>query len=54
MDTLRLMVTFLALLALTSCKQEPAPYRGQPWVAPDGRVVQPPLEGWPDDTAHPD
>lgn len=50
MSALRLTVTIFAVLALAACKQEPAPYRGQPWVGPNGQVVQPPLEGWPDYT----
>jgi hypothetical protein len=37
-------------LVLAACTRIPNPYPGQPWVGPDGRVVQPPLEGWPDYT----
>jgi hypothetical protein len=51
MQTLqRLALTMVAGLALAACTRMPAPYQGQPWVGPDGKVVQPPLEGWPDFT----
>jgi hypothetical protein len=44
---LRLMLMVLAMV-LTACTQLPIPIPSQPWVGPDGRVVQPPPEGWPD------
>lgn len=50
MDTLRLTVTLLVVLPLAACKQVPSPYRGRPWIGPNGQVVQPPPEGWPDYT----
>jgi hypothetical protein len=51
MQTLqRLTLTMLAALAVAACAQMPSPNPGQPWVGADGRVVQPPLEGWPDFT----
>jgi hypothetical protein len=37
-------------LVLAAYTRIPNPYPSQPWVGPDGRVVQPPLEGWPDYT----
>jgi hypothetical protein len=46
-EELRLMLMVLALV-LAACTRIPNPYPGQPWVGPDGRVVQPPPEGWPD------
>ena len=46
----RLVFSILAALALSACTQTPSPYPGQPWVGADGRVVQPPPEGWPDYT----
>lgn len=51
MNTLqRLTLTMAAGLALAACTRMPAPYPGQPWVGPNGQVVQPPPEGWPDGT----
>jgi hypothetical protein len=46
----RLTLVMLAGLALAACTRMPNPYPGQPWVGADGRVVQPPPEGWPDYT----
>jgi hypothetical protein len=43
-------LAMLVGLALAACTRVPAPYPGQPWVGPNGRVVQPPPEGWPDYT----
>jgi len=51
MQTLqRLTLAMLAGLALAACTRMPNPIPSQPWVGPDGRVVQPPPEGWPDYT----
>ena len=41
------MLMVLALV-LAACTRLPNPIPSQPWVGPDGRVVQPPPEGWPD------
>lgn len=46
----RLMLVVLAGLALAACERLPNPIPSQPWVGADGRVVQPPPEGWPDYT----
>jgi hypothetical protein len=46
----RVTFSILSALALSACVQTPSPFPGQPWVGADGRVVQPPLEGWPDYT----
>jgi len=46
-EELRLMLMVLALV-LAACTRLPNPIPSQPWVGPDGRVVQPPPEGWPD------
>jgi hypothetical protein len=43
----RVTVTMLAGLALAACARLPETVPSQPWVGPDGRVVQPPQGGWP-------
>jgi hypothetical protein len=43
-------LVILTGLSLAACTRIPSPNPGQPWVGADGRVVQPPLEGWPDYT----
>jgi hypothetical protein len=50
MQMQRLTLAMLAALALASCTPMPNPVPSHPWVAADGRVVQPPPEGWPDYT----
>lgn len=43
----RISVMMLASLALAGCTQIPSPEPSQPWVGPNGKVVQPPPQGWP-------
>jgi hypothetical protein len=43
----RLTLVALAGLPLAACTIGPDPNVSKPWVAPDGRVVQPPPGGWP-------
>jgi hypothetical protein len=43
----RLLLLIAAGLPLTGCDLGPNPNVSKPWVGPDGRVVQPPPNGWP-------
>lgn len=51
MTTLQsLTFTILVGLVLSACTPMPNPVPSRPWVGADGKVVQPPPEGWPDYT----
>lgn len=43
----RLLLLVAAGLPLTACDLGPNPNVSKPFVYPDGRVVQPPPNGWP-------
>jgi hypothetical protein len=46
----RLMLTILSGLILAACTPMPNPYYHEPWIGPNGQIVQAPPEGWPDYT----